>query len=181
MGLISRVSSRTYRNNNKMGYPELDKLLPPTRLQESNFVSIINEDSPIDTHALFTLSHCLSVLLASGRTVCLVSYRFRQFELDSIFTKSGLGSMPRLLQQKKLAVFADFDAAIGSVERFDVLVLDGVSQVLEASELKAFVNTILHAQAVSKMVLVRAGLNDEFEDEVLAKRWLRKRSSLSIA
>lgn len=50
-----------------MGYPELDKLLPKSQLS-SEFIAILNEDSPVDTHALFTLAHILSNLLEQSKS-----------------------------------------------------------------------------------------------------------------
>ena len=165
-----------------MGYPELDKLLPKSQLS-SEFIAILNEDSPVDTHALFTLAHILSNLLEQSNSCTLISYRFRKFELESIFTKSGLN---RVLLSK-LQIFDNLECAVETQNKqengsssvsFDVLILDGLSQVLETSEsgITEFVNIVLKAQAMSNSVILRTELDRELEEERKIFDWVQKKA-----
>ena len=164
-----------------MGYPELDKLLPKSQLN-SEFIAILNEDSPVDTHALFTLAHILSNLLEQSKSCTLVSYRFRKFELESIFTKSGLN---RVLLSK-LQIFDSLECAVETQNKqenngssvFDVLILDGLGQVLETSDcgIKDFVNIVLKAQAMSNSVILRTELDRGLEEERKIFDWVQKKA-----
>ena len=94
-----------------------------------------------------------------------------------MFTKSGLN---RVLLSK-LTIFENFEEAIKQ-DSIDVLILDGLTQVLETSDngIRDFVNILLKSQAISNSLILRTELDCDILEEKKIFDYVHKKADLLL-
>jgi len=162
-------------------YPELDQLLRDFDPESKN-LSILTDDSISDTHGFFILAHFVDLFIKRDENVAIISYRFRDFELESILSKSGLITH-RFVTSKKLQFYTDLDDFLEncSDRKNTIVVLDSPTVILETATCSEFLKTILKAEYNSKLLILRTELSSKIDSELGMKNFLAKRSDFTIS